>query len=69
MPALTRAQVAVLSEAILARGLDVHRLGQAIGHDADVVRMIMDGRLKPAPGIRRKLAAALGVDPALIGEQ
>jgi ribosome-binding protein aMBF1 (putative translation factor) len=67
--ALTRAQVAVLSEAILARGLDVDRLGQAIGHSGDVVRMIMDGRLKPAPEIRRKLAAVLGVDPDLIGDR
>lgn len=69
MAELTRRQVAILAQAILARGFDIDRLGKAIGLDGEVVRMIMDGRLDPVPEIRRKLAAALGIDPNLIGDK
>ena len=66
---LTRKQVALIAEAILARGMDLERLGEAAGLGPAVVPMIMDGTLRPEAHIRRRLAAALGIDPALIGEQ
>ena len=63
MQKLTRAQVAELTAAILARGLTVDGLAEAAGTSPEVVLLIMQGRLKPDPVIRHRLAAALGIDP------
>jgi transcriptional regulator with XRE-family HTH domain len=63
MDKLTRAQVAELSEAIIARGITVEGLAAAAGTTPAVVVMIMQGRLRPLPEIRRGLAEALGIDP------
>lgn len=63
---LTRAQVAELTAAILARGLTIDGLAEASGCHPETVVMIMQGRLRPEHHIRARLAAALGVDPGVI---
>lgn len=63
MGKLTRAQVAELSAAIVARGLTVEGLAEASGLHPEIVVMIMQGRLRPEAHIRHRLAEALGVDP------
>lgn len=60
---LTRAQVAELSAAILARGITVEGLAAAAGTSVHVVQLIMQGRLRPEDHIRHRLAEALGIDP------
>ena len=64
---LTRAQVAEISRAILDRGITVDGLAQAAGTTPEVVQMVMQGRLRPAPELRQRLAAALGIDPKGLG--
>ena len=66
MDKLTRAQVAELSAAILARGITVEGLAAAANTSPEVVVMIMQGRLRPVDDIRHCLAAALGIDPRVI---
>jgi transcriptional regulator with XRE-family HTH domain len=63
MGKLTRAQVAELMDAIKARGITVEGLAEASGVHPTAVVQIMQGRLRPEAHIRRRLAAALGVDP------
>lgn len=59
----------MLAEAILARGMNIESLADASGLSANIVLLIMEGRLHPVPEIRRRLAAALGIDPGLIGDR
>lgn len=66
MTELSRAQVAELSAAIIARGITVDGLAEASGLSADTIYLVMQGRLIPAPYIRDKLAGALGIDPRLL---
>lgn len=60
---LTRQQIVELKATILARGLSIDSLAERTGLGVDVVRMIMDGRLHPVPEIRKRLGAALGINP------
>lgn len=60
---LNREEALALVRALTERGVDFDRIGAASGLGADTVRLIAEGRLIPVPEIRRKLAAALGIDP------
>ena len=66
MTKLTRAQIAELSATIIARGITVEGLGEATGLGAVAVQQVMQGRLLPSEHFRKRLAAALGIDPRLI---
>lgn len=66
MTELTRAQVAELSAAIIARGFTIEGLAEASRCTPDTVVMIMQGRLRPEAHIRQRLAHALGIDPKVI---
>jgi ribosome-binding protein aMBF1 (putative translation factor) len=66
MPELTRAQIAELSAAIIARGFTIDGLAEAADTHPEIVVMIMQGRLRPEHHIRQRLAHALGIDPGVI---
>ncbi len=54
----------------LARGLSGAELGRRIGVSRFVVSHIEHGRIAPWPAFRRRAAAVLGVDEALLfGEE
>lgn len=63
MTELSRAQVAELTAAILARGITIEGLAAASNTTPEIVLMIMQGRLRPEVHIRKRLAEALGIDP------
>lgn len=66
MSELTRAQVAELSAAILAKGFTIDGLAAAADMHPEIVLMVMQGRLRPEAHIRQRLARALGIDPKVI---
>lgn len=66
MTELTRAQIAELSAAIIARGFTIDGLAEAASMHPETVLMVMQGRLRPEAHIRQRLAQALGIDPSHI---
>jgi hypothetical protein len=57
------AQVKTLAEWMADRGLGLEELVEASGLDRRVVEAIAGSRYTPSPQQRRRLSAALGVDP------
>jgi hypothetical protein len=57
------AQVKTVSEWMAERGLGLAELIAASGLDDRIVTAIVHGRYTPSPEQRRRLAAALGVEP------
>jgi hypothetical protein len=57
------AQVKLLAEWMVERGTGLSELVEASGLDRRVVEAIAGGRYTPSPQQRRRLSAALGVDP------
>jgi ribosome-binding protein aMBF1 (putative translation factor) len=55
-----------VAEWLADRGLGLEELVASSALDDQVVRAIVHGRYTPSPQQRQRLAAALGVDPALI---
>ena len=60
-------KVCKLDEWMRLRGLDAGGLVTATGLDARIVEALLAGRYTPSPQQRRRVAAALLVDPSQIG--
>ena len=56
-------QIKTLAEWMADRGIDLARLIDASGLDDRVVKAIAQNRYTPSPDQRRRLTAALGVEP------
>jgi hypothetical protein len=56
-------RIQTIAEVMQDRGVDLVRLLDTAGLDQRIVEAIVAGRYTPSPEQRRRLAAALGVDP------
>jgi hypothetical protein len=59
-------QIRSIAEWMAERGLDADGLLTASGLDRKVLEAIVQGRYTPSPQQRRRVAAALGVDPGQV---